>query len=136
MIISKHVETRRRFNVYATSAISYRRLIDLETTSFVYWKTCSFWVTVWDFSYFMLLSWDIQMVISIIFKSDDIITSISTRCRVHFWIYLVNRKLIGRKTWLTNRCRNGNIFHKGFAVFVGLNPKSRPFLIQQTIKIT
>ena len=46
---------------------------------------------------------------SIIFKSDEIITSISTRGRVHFWIHLVNRKLIGRKTWLTNRCRNGNI---------------------------
>ena len=47
---------------------------------------------------------------SIIFKSNDIITSISTRGRVHFLIHLVNRKLIGRKTWLTNGCRNGKIY--------------------------
>ena len=48
----------------------------------------------------------------------------------------MNRTLLGRKTWLTSRCRNGNIFHKDFALFVGLNPKSRPFLIQQPITIT
>ena len=31
------VDTRRRFNVYTTS---YRRLIDVETTSCVYWEGC------------------------------------------------------------------------------------------------
>ena len=31
------VDTRRRFNVYTTSPTSYRRLIDVETTSCVYW---------------------------------------------------------------------------------------------------
>ena len=33
------VDTRRRFNVYKTSPTSYRRLIDVETTSRVYWVT-------------------------------------------------------------------------------------------------
>ena len=33
------VDTRRRFNVYKTSPTSYRRLVDVETTSFVYWVT-------------------------------------------------------------------------------------------------
>ena len=31
------VDTRRRFNVYKTSPTSYRRLINVETTSCVYW---------------------------------------------------------------------------------------------------
>ena len=31
------VDTRRRFNVYTTSLTSYRRCIDVETTSCVYW---------------------------------------------------------------------------------------------------
>ena len=31
------VDTRCRFNVYTTSPTSYRRLIDVETTSCVYW---------------------------------------------------------------------------------------------------
>ena len=32
------VDTRRRFNVYTTSLTSYRRRIDVETTSYVYWE--------------------------------------------------------------------------------------------------
>ena len=35
---SNPVDTRRRFNVYTTSPTSYRRLIDVETTSYVYWE--------------------------------------------------------------------------------------------------
>ena len=31
------VDTRRRFNVYTTSLTSYKRRIDVETTSCVYW---------------------------------------------------------------------------------------------------
>ena len=31
------VDTRCRFNVYTTSPTLYRRLIDVETTSYVYW---------------------------------------------------------------------------------------------------
>ena len=33
------VDTRRRFNVYTTSETSYRRLIDVKTTSCVYWES-------------------------------------------------------------------------------------------------
>ena len=32
------VDTRRRFNVYTTSTTSYRRRIDVEATSCVYWE--------------------------------------------------------------------------------------------------
>ena len=35
---SKSVDTRCRFNVYKASATSYKRLIDVETTSCVYWE--------------------------------------------------------------------------------------------------
>ena len=35
------VDTRHRFNVYKTSLTSHRRLIDVETTSCVYWYPLS-----------------------------------------------------------------------------------------------
>ena len=47
------LDTRRRFNVYKTSVTSYKRLIDVETVSCVYWVNliCSFDTTKnkWDF---------------------------------------------------------------------------------------
>ena len=36
------VDTRRRFNVYKTSPTLYRRLIDVETMSCVYWERYNF----------------------------------------------------------------------------------------------
>ena len=48
------VDTRRRFNVYTTSETSYRRLIDVKTTSCVYWERCIIlpWVV-----FYVMISW-------------------------------------------------------------------------------
>ena len=58
--------------------------------------------------------------------------SISTRGRVHFWTYRLDRKLFDHETWPTNNTIMDNIFRINFACFGRLGPKSKPYLIYQT----
>ena len=50
------------------------------------------------------------------FGSYDVIMSITTQGRVHFLMYLLNRKSFGSETWSTTRFSHGQSFYEKFCL--------------------
>ena len=44
----------------------------------------------------------------------DVMMSISTRGKVHFWIYLLNYNSLSHQTWSIDRCKQGQWFSEIF----------------------
>ena len=89
---------------------TYLRLHSLQNNNF--WKR-AIWNTGSDFFFrrkVMFHSLDIQVCIfnhSMIYQISDLMMSISTWNRVHFWIYLLNQSSLTHQTWLTDRYKQG-----------------------------
>ena len=84
----------------------------------------------------MFCSWDRYSIYYVIkfyinFEKCYVVMSISTRGRVHSWIYLLNCKLFCYETWPfdKNHVVMDNIFDVSFVWYGGLGPKSKPFWI-------
>ena len=78
-----------------------------------------------SWSYLPLLRYSVFYIMkfSINFEKRDVVMGINTGGRVHFWIYLFNRKLFGHETWLTDKNSRGIFFGVYFVLFGGLSPK-------------
>ena len=50
-------------------------------------------------------------------------------------MYLLNHKLFGHETRATNRCSHGQDFSEIFCMTERLGPKSRLFLISQSVAV-
>ena len=70
-----------------------------------------------------------------IYQICDVMMSISTWDKAHFWIYLLNHNSVTHQTWSIGRYK-GNIFLKSWEWFGGLGLSSRPFSIYQPVPIT
>ena len=71
------------------------------------------------FDIFIFIFW-----IHSIIKSCDVMMDRSAWGKVLFWLYLLNFKLFGRKTWPTNSIVMAIVFRKKFVWFEGLSLKS------------
>ena len=62
----------------------------------------------------MSLSQDIQVFVIFnnpkIYKICDVMMSISTWDKVHFWLYLLNHNSLSHQTWSIDRCKQGQYF--------------------------
>ena len=71
-----------------------------------------------------------------IYQICDVMTSISTRDRLHFSKYLLNHNSLGHWTWSIDRFKQGNNFKDYFEKIGGLEISSRSFSIEQPTLIT
>ena len=56
----------------------------------------------------MFRSKDIQVfVVLTIYQICDVMMSISTRDRVHFWIYILNQNSLSHQAWPNDRYKQG-----------------------------
>ena len=62
------------------------------------------------------------MKFSINFEKRDVVMGINTGGRVHFCIYLFNRKLFGHETWLTDKNSRGIFFWCIFCIIWRIEP--------------
>ena len=84
------------------------------------------------FSIFLIINCSINSTLSILLYCD-VMLSISTQARVHFWMYLLNGKSLAHEPWLNNRFIN-SFFRKSFAWIGGLGINTKPFLIYEPVK--
>ena len=68
---------------------------------------------------------------TMIYQICDVMMSIDTWCKVHFWIYLLNHKSLIRQIWSIDRYKQGGkYFSRIFERFRSLSLTSRPFSIR------
>ena len=71
-----------------------------------------------------------------IYQIYDVMMSISTWDRVHFWIYILNQTSLVHQIGQLIDIKNGNNFQESFDQFGGLELRSKSFSIYQPAPIT